>query len=68
MSDYEEEFDEDFDDDDDQNDEDNDDVDQDEFETCGYCGGAGSVISLLGHRHGTCDYCFGMGMMPTQNN
>jgi hypothetical protein len=76
MSDYEDsEFDDDNDDfDDDDYDQDDFDADDDrdngnEFETCGYCGGAGSMTGLLPFgRHGICGYCYGLGMMPRQKN
>lgn len=59
MSDYEKQFAESF--DEDENDHK---INQDKFETCGYCDGAGSLISLLGHSHGTCSYCYGSGIQP----
>ena len=70
MSEYEEYgFDEDFDDDDFDNDFDDDQDDRDEFETCGYCGGAGSMTGLIPFgRRGICGYCYGLGMMPRDKN
>ena len=70
MSDYyDDEFEEDFDDDDEDFDDDDDRDNGDEFETCGYCGGAGSMTGLLPFgRHGICGYCYGLGVMPREKN
>lgn len=59
MSEYEDdEFEEDFDDDD----------GRDEFEPCRYCSSAYPINGRLRDRNGTCDYCYGLGMMPRQKN